>query len=121
MSLPSATSLLRRASDLPRKTPAKATLRGEGVRNFLADVGLGAVVERAIALSNLTKDQAARCMGYESAASVSRWIANEEAPNLSRMWGAEELRAGLVAALAEHVGFGVEVETNIRIRTRRPA
>jgi hypothetical protein len=121
MSSPSTSTLLRRATDLPRKTPAKATLRGEGVRNFLADVALGRVVERAIALSNLTKDQAARCMGYESAASVSRWIANEEPPNITRMWFAEELRAGLIAAMAEHAGHAVEVETSIRIRSRRLA
>jgi hypothetical protein len=121
MSSSSTSTLLRRATDLPRKTPAKATLRGEGVRNFLATVALGAVVERTIALSNLTKDQAARCMGYESAASVSRWIANEEPPNLARIWAAEELQAGFVAALAEHAGHMVEVETSIRIRARRPA
>lgn len=96
-------------------------MKGEGSRNFLATVSLGSVIERAIALSNLTKDQAARAMGYESAASVSRWIANEEPPNLSRLWHATDLRCGLVAALAEHVGHAVEVETSIRIRARRTA
>ena len=70
----------------------------------------------AIALAGLNKDQAADAMGYTSASSVSRWISNQEPPNLSRLWAAEELRAGLVAALAEHAGDRVEVQTTVIVR-----
>ena len=109
-------SLAHRLDPLPRKSPARAALRGEGARKFLADVHLGSVIERAIALAGMTKDQAARAMGYESASSVSRWIANEEPVNFSRLWAAPELRSGLVAALAENAGDAVEVQTTVIVR-----
>lgn len=110
-------AILRSSVDtLPRKNPARASLRGEGAGQFLSSVNLGAVIDRAIALSGLTKDQASQVMGYANASLVSRWIANAEPPNLSRIWAAEELRAGFIAALAEHAGHAIEIETSIRIR-----
>lgn len=113
-----APTLAHRLDPLPRKNPARATLRGEGVRKFLAEVHLGHVVERAIHLAGLTKDQAARAMGYESASSISRWIANEEPVNFSRLWSADALRSGLIAALAEEAGDAVEVQTTVIVRRR---
>lgn len=111
-----ANSLAHRLDPLPRKNPARASLRGEGPGQFLSSVALGAVIERAISLSGLTKDQAAQEMGYANGSLVSRWIANLEPPNLTRIWAVTALRAGLVAALAEQAGAQVEVETSIRIR-----
>jgi hypothetical protein len=106
--------LLRRASDLPRKSPAKATLRGEGARNFLAEVSSGAIIAVLLHDLRLTADQFARELGYSSAASISRWIANEEPLNFTRIWAVERFRVPFLAAQAEVAGM--PVERTIRIR-----
>lgn len=110
-------SLRANLDALPRKSSARATLRGEGAPKFLGNAHLGPVIERLIALAGLNKDQAADAMGYSDASTVSRWISGQENPHLTRIWAAAALRAPLVMALAERAE-SIEVETSIRVRRR---
>lgn len=102
----------------PRKKLARATLRGESRPKFLGAVNLGRVVERAFQLAGLTKDQARLHMEYADGSTVSKWIANEEPPNLARLWSVDVLRIPLVQALAEE-SQSIEVKTLIEIRRRQ--
>jgi hypothetical protein len=107
-----ATTLRAELPALTGKKPARAGLAGEADRKFLS---LGRIVERAIAISGLTKDQAAREMGYANASVISRWFSGDEQPSLSRLWAVPSLHVGLVIALAEAAGVGVRVRTQIEI------
>lgn len=101
--------------ELPRKTVAKATLRGEGVRKAFAPSRIGAVIERAIALSGMTKQQAAGEMGYADPSALSRWIAGTDDVQFERLWSVPSLRAGVIAALAEAAESVVRIQTVVTI------
>ncbi len=91
-------------ADLPspqRKAFARASLRGETDRNFLADANLGPVIERIAQLEGLNHDQLARMIGYPTSSSVSRWIAGVEGVVFARLWAVQSLRQSIVLALAE--------------------
>lgn len=112
-------SLAHRLDPLPRKNPARASLRGEGAGQFLSSVNLGHVVDRAIHLAGRTKDQAAQEMGYANASLVSRWIANTEPFNLSRFWAVADFRSALIVALAEDANdAAIEVQRTVIVRKR---
>jgi hypothetical protein len=102
---------------LPRKVSAKATLRGESAPKILGTEHLGPVIERAIALAGMNKDQASDAMGYSDASTISRWISGAENPHLTRLWSVKALRAGLLMALAESARDQVEVETVFKVRS----
>lgn len=105
-------------ADLPspqRKSVARATLRGETPRKEFAGIRIGAVIERAIHLSGMTKQQAAGEMGYADPSALSRWIAGTDDVQFERMWAVLTLRAGLLAALAESAGHQVRVRTLVEI------
>ena len=99
----------------PRKSLAKARLRGETARKFLADNLSGRVVERTFQLAGLTKDQAAREMGYEDASAVSRWIGGVEKADLNRLLAVEVLSRALGVAIVEaHGGTVIAVPGLLR-------
>lgn len=111
-----ATSVVNGLGSLPAKKAAVVGLRGETARKVFSDAYLGRVVERAIALAGLTKDQAGREMGYANASTISRWLSGEESVQLGRVWAVEALRMPLIQALAEAAESGVVVETTVRLR-----
>lgn len=98
-------------------------VRGEGLRKPLAEDCrslIGRVIERALSLAALTKQDVSHRMGYgTNQAPLSRWIAGAETPQFAKLFAVAELRVPLVIALAEIVE-GVEVVTEIRV-TRRLA
>ena len=100
---------------IPRKAIA---MQGEAHRKpFAEDLPrlIGQAIERALLLSNLSKQEAAWEMGYTDASALSRWISGVETPQFARLFSVMRLRAALVIALAEIAG-NVEVETTVRIR-----
>jgi transposase-like protein len=111
-------TMLRRSTDLPqRKVIARASLPGETDRKrFAASFRLA--VDRAIALSGLTKQQFAGLMGYADASALSRWISGAEPVNVDRLWSTEAIHPFLITALAEQAGHAVEIETTVRLRRR---
>lgn len=99
-----------------RKSVVRASLRSETERKPFAPPRLGRVIDRMIALSGLTKQQAAAEMHYPDASAISRWVSEVEPPNLSRIWSAPLLRPWFLIACAEASGDSVEIETTVRVR-----
>ncbi len=108
-------SLRSDLGNLPAKKLAKATLRGEAPSKFLGRGEVRLLLERCFELAHVTKDQAAREMKYADASTVSKWLSEEVPMNFERLWSAELLRAGLLAALAESAGHRVKVRTLVEI------
>lgn len=95
-------------------------MRGESVRKPLAEDALtiGRVIERALALAGISKQDAAFRMGYGSnQAPLSRWIAGVETPQFAKLFAVPELRAPIVLAFAEVVD-AIDITTNVTIRRR---
>lgn len=109
-----ADSFSSKLPESPRKSLARATL---ACKNF-APVQLGPVIERAIALSGMTKDQAADALGYADQSVLAKWIAGTENPQINRIWAAPALRPWFLLALAESAKEEIEVETTFRLRRR---
>lgn len=100
----------------PRKSSAVPSPAAEHERKALAE-RIGKAIERAILLSNLTKQGVAFDMGYPDASALSRWIAGTETAQFARLWMVASLRASLVVALAELAQpDGATVETTVTIR-----
>jgi hypothetical protein len=106
-----------RLDAIPRKVLA---VRGETLRKPLADdaMAIGRVIERALVLAGLSKQDAAFKMGYgTNQAPLSRWIAGIETPQFAKLFALVELRAPLVMAFAESVQ-DIDVVTQVTIRRR---
>jgi hypothetical protein len=119
---------------MPSTLPAKVDPRhrkscavdGETLRKKLAghaEAGLnvGRVLERAFALAGLSKQEVAYELGYQGPSSISRWCANVEPPNLTRLWEIRQLRRALIVALAEATGGDVSVRTVLTVPTQEVA
>jgi hypothetical protein len=68
---------------------------------------LGAAIERALALADLTKQEASYRMGYRDQSSLSKWIAGTEPPRFDKLWKIRDLRRPLLRALAMADGLRV--------------
>lgn len=100
--------------DVPRKAVA-ATLRPDC--NSLAvdwKRRLGMVIERALVLANLTKQEASFAMGYPDQSAISRWIAGTEPTQWHKLMAIDVLRPWIPVALAEQ--SGAEVQTTVIVR-----
>lgn len=95
-----APTVAKRLPDAPRKNLAMGI---ESVRKPLAK-DIGAAIERAIVLANLTKQDVAYRMGYADQSALSRWISGVETAQLPSLWEIKELRWPLLRALAEISG-----------------
>lgn len=78
---------------------------------------VGALIDRALVLAGLTKQQASYAMGYrdETASVVSKWTQGTERPQLDRLMSVPALRRGLLLAIAESAGADVEVRTVVTV------
>lgn len=100
--------------DVPRKSVA-AGLRGD--RKPLAVEKRrvsGCVVERALLLANMTKQQASYEMGYPDQSAISRWIAETEPTQWHKLMAIDALRPWIPIAWAEQAG--VDVQTTVTVR-----
>lgn len=109
-------TLPQRTVTPPRKMLA---MDGEALRKPLAEAEfkavIGRAIERALHLSNLTKQEAAYGMGYgENQAPVSRWISGTETPQFAKLWMlGRPFQIALVEALADESG-GFTIERVLR-------
>lgn len=97
-------SLERAASQLPRKSPARASLRGESDCRNLAPVEIRKAIARTFAIAELLNEDlnrtaAAMEMGYADAAIITKWISGAEPPNYARILSVERLRIPFAMAL----------------------
>ena len=76
--------------------------------------GIGLAIERAIAMSGLSKKEVAGILNHGDQAQLSRWIAGTERPQFDQLFAVEVLRWSLVCALADLAGG--ELITTIRRR-----
>lgn len=83
----------------------------------LADLrpAIGRLVERALVLAGVSKQEAAYRMHYSDAGTVSRWCNGIERPLFDKLFTIAGFQAAYVQAIAEqHPDF--EVTTEIKIR-----
>jgi hypothetical protein len=115
-------SLARALPDGPRKMLAGGEVSGETLRKRLAEGDdssqIGRVIERALTLANLTKQEVAHAMGYADQSALSRWIAGVETAQMAKLWRVRALRGALVVALAEAAQDDVEVRTVVTLKRR---
>lgn len=74
----------------------------------------GCVVERALVLAGLTKQQVSFEMGYADQSAISRWIAGTEPTQWHKLMAIDDLRPWIPVAWAEQAG--VEVQTTVIVR-----
>lgn len=86
-------------------------------RKKLADLRavIGRLVERALELLGVTKQDAAFQMGYKDAGAVSRWCSAVERPLFDKLFALEGFEVAWVLAMAER-NTRIEVATVITIR-----
>lgn len=89
----------------------------EGDRKKVADLRpvIGRLVERALELAELTKQDAAYRMGYRDAGTISRWCSAVERPLFDKLFTLDGFEAAWMLALAER-NPKMEVETIVKIR-----
>lgn len=75
---------------------------------------IGAVVERALVLANVTKQEASYAMGYPDQSAISRWIAGTEPTQWHKLMAIDLLRPWIPVAFAEQAG--AEVQTTVIVR-----
>lgn len=112
MAAPLATGKRRMlAARLPQGETACQVLAVESMR------AVGALIDRALVLAGLTKQQASFAMGYrdETASVVSKWTQGTERPQLDRLLSVPALRRGLILAIAESSGSDVEIRTVVTV------
>lgn len=93
----------------------------EGDRKNLAEdlrPVIGRLVERAIKLLDLTKQDAAFQMGYADQGTVSRWCSGVERPCFDKLFVIDGFEDAWVLAIAER-NPSMEVETTVTIRRLR--
>jgi hypothetical protein len=76
---------------------------------------IGRLVERAIALAGLTKQEAAFAMGYSDQGAVSRWCSGVERPQFDKLFVVKGFKLAWLLAIAED-SKEIEVETTIKVR-----
>jgi hypothetical protein len=111
------------AGERPRKM---LTMRGESLRKRLADYDdeaakrrIGRVLERALLIAGITKQDAAFRAGYgDNQSPISRWISGLETAQIGRLWDTlgPSFRRAFIVALAHDSGEGVEVRQVVTIR-----
>jgi hypothetical protein len=94
---------------------------GEGDRKPLAETEwrhrIGGLIERALELAHLTKQDVSFAMGYPAGdqSAISRWIAAVERPQFDKLFAVDRFYDAWVIASAE-ANPRVEVVTQIQIR-----
>jgi hypothetical protein len=78
---------------------------------------IGRLIERALELAHLTKQDISAAMGYEppDQSAISRWIAGVERPQFDKLFAVDRFYDAWVIASAE-ANPRVEVETVVRVR-----
>jgi len=92
----------------------------EGLRKPLADLRplIGQLIERALTLAGISKQDAAWRMNYSDAATVSRWCSGTERPAFDKLFTIDGFKAAYMLALAEQ---DPQIETTTVITIRRIA
>lgn len=98
--------------------PQMLRAEGEGDRKKVAEhrERVGRLVERALILTGLTKQQAAYEMGYSDSGVVSRWCSGAERPLLDRLFLVSGFEDSWLIAQAEG-NPRAEVERTIKLRS----
>jgi hypothetical protein len=98
--------------------PQMLRAESEGDRKKLADLRpvIGRLVERAIELLGITKQEAAFRMGYRDQGPVSRWCAATERPLFDKLFVLDGFEVAWVIAIAERNQEQIEVATIVTIR-----
>jgi len=107
-------SLPDRRLDVPRKM---LRADSEADRKPLADLrpAIGRLVDRALVLAGVTKQDAAYRMQYADQGTVSRWCSGLERPAFDKLFTIDGFKAAYVLAIAEqdaaiHVKTIIEIE-----------
>lgn len=89
--------------------PQMLRASGEADPQSLGKRATGRALEKAIARSGLTKQEAAFQMGYSDSGVMGRWIQGTETPQLAKLWMlGEGFQREWVIALAEEAGLSVK-------------
>jgi hypothetical protein len=100
------------AEALANVHPQMLRMRGEADRKKFADCSkeaVGRALERAIAMSGLSKQEAAFAMGYSDPGTVSRWCAGTERLHVDKVMAVADLRQPFALQLAKLSGAKVTV------------
>ncbi len=102
---------------LSRVQPQMLRADIESDRKNLADLRLliGQLVERAIALMGLTKQEVAFRLQYADAGTISRWCSATERPLFDKLFSLDGFDVAYVLAIAER-NARIEVQTVVTIR-----
>lgn len=105
---------------VPVRHPQMLRVDSEGDRKQLADLRqfVGRIVERALALMGVSKQDASYQMHYADQGTLSRWCSGLERPALDKLLTIDGFKVAYVQALAEH-DAAFDVVTTISIRSRR--
>ena len=110
-----------RVPDVPRKM-LRAGLRSEANadRKPLADLRpvIGLLVDRALVLAGISKQDAAYRMNYADQGTVSRWCSGLERPAFDKLFTMDGFDVAWVLAMAER---NARIETTTVITIRRSA
>ena len=101
----------------PQMLAAQLRPAAKADRKELADLRpvIGQLVNRALELCGITKQDAAFRMGYSDAGTDSRWCSGVERPAFDKLFTIDGFKIAYVLALAEQDGR-IEVETVVKIR-----
>jgi hypothetical protein len=91
-------------------------------RQELADLRpvIGRLVERAITLMGISKQQAAFAMHYADAGAVSRWCSGTERPLFDKLFALQGFVPAYLTAIAED-DPSIDITTTIKIRRKKVA
>lgn len=100
-------------ADVPRKM-LRADAKAD--RKPLADLRpvIGRLVDRALVLAGISKQEAAFRMQYADQATVSRWCSGTERPAFDKLFTMDGFKAAYVQAIAEGEPQGFDVTITIR-------
>jgi hypothetical protein len=107
----------RLATLQPKMLRAGLRTEAKGDRKKLADLRpeIGRLVERALELMGLTKQEAAYRLQYADAGAISRWCSATERPLFDKLFTLEGFDIAYVRAIAER-NPAIDVDTVITIR-----
>lgn len=80
------------------RSDRKSVAVSEGARR------LGRVLDRALQLAGITKQQAASDLGYSDQSAISRWISGVENPRFDKLITLAGFGEGMLQALGEEFG-----------------
>jgi hypothetical protein len=97
--------------------PQMVRAQSETERKKVADLRLvvGRLVERALELAGLSKQETAFAIGYSDAGTISRWCSGIERPLFDKLFTVPGFQEAYVLALAEG-NPRMDVETIVTIR-----